>query len=107
MSSSANTSVARKMLRIGQITAETGLICRIIQNKRKDDIHLTGFAEDIAEGCNTLYNKALKICHKKTPTYTTDDVKDVDDILAKVKKFEAECNHHVKMIHRNGHSLFV
>jgi DNA-binding transcriptional MocR family regulator len=105
--SSTNTAIASKMLRIGYITGEVCLICRIIKNKRKNDVHMTGFVEDILEGCNTHYNNALKMCQKQRQTYTTQDLKEMDDILSKVEKFEAECNHHVKTIHKNGHLLFA
>ncbi len=97
---------AHKMLLIGDIVSETRLVCRLIENKRKDDVIMSLFAEEIIVDCTSLFNKALKLAMKTEP-HTAQDEKELGEILQKVKSLESQCNHHVKTNHINGHLLFA
>ena len=102
----SSSCLAQKMLRIGQIISETSLICSLIENKRKDDFIMATFANEIRTDCNILLNKALQLAIKKT-AHDKEDEKALEEILEKVTRLESQCNHCVKVIHKNGHSLFV
>lgn len=98
-----SSSMAHKMLRIGEIVAETCLICKLIENKRKEDALMSMFANEIRADCNILLHKAVQIAIKND----LEDEKELKEILEKVQSLESQCNHYVKVIHKNGHSLFV